>query len=54
MVEIKKTKQRLTVFKACEPTTFKKVAKAIRQEKNVKKYGITSFHITWQETEPTE
>lgn len=50
MVEIKKTKQQLTVFKASEPITFKKVAKAIKQEKNVKKYGITSFHIVWNET----
>jgi len=54
MAEIKKTKQQLTVFKNCEPITFKKVAKAIKQEKSVKKYNITSFHITWQETETTE
>jgi hypothetical protein len=51
MVQIKTTQQRLTIFKSSEPITFKKVAKAIRQEKNVKKYDITSFHITWKETE---
>ena len=54
MVQIKTTQQRLTVFKSSEPTTFKKVAKAIKQEKNIKKYGITFFHITWKEIEATE
>lgn len=48
------TEQNLTVFKNSEPATFKKVARAIKQEKNIKKKGITYFHIKWKEVETRE